>query len=156
MQVETAEGTALRRALILLCLVLAACGPYPDDVSGTLDRIERSGKLRIGLTNLGPDDERAARRFVARIEAAAGAEAVVDRGPAESQLARLEEGKLDLVIGEFAADSPWAQSVAIIEPLATRRAGKRTFELAPAARNGENRWIALIEREVRDSAGSSR
>ena len=30
------------------------------------------------------------------------------------------------------------------------RSGKRTFELAPAAQNGENRWIALVEREVRD------
>ena len=71
----------------------------------------------------------------------------------ESQLARLEEGDLDLVIGEFHEKTPWAAPVAIIEPLSTRRAGKRVLELAPAAQNGENRWIALIEREVRDSAG---
>ena len=106
--------------------------------------------MRVGLTHLRSDDEQAARRFVARIERVTGAEAAVDRGSAESQLARLEEGKLDLVIGEFTADSPWAQSVAIVEPLATRRLGKRTFELAPAAQNGENRWVALVEREVRD------
>ena len=81
---------------------------------------------------------------------------MLDRGPAESQLARLEEGKLDLVIGEFIADSPWATSVAIIEPLATRRSDKRRFELAPAARNGENRWIALVEREVRASVEAPR
>jgi hypothetical protein len=40
--------------------------------------------------------------------------------------------------------------VTIVEPLATRRSGKRTFELAPVVRNGENRWVALVEREVRD------
>ena len=27
------------------------------------------------------------------------------------------------------------------------------MELAPVARNGENRWVALVEREVRDGAG---
>jgi hypothetical protein len=106
--------------------------------------------VRIGFTHLRADDEVAARRFVSRIERATGAEAMLDRGPAESQLARLEEGKLDLVISEFAADSPWSHSVTIVEPLARRRSGKRAFELTPAAQNGENRWIALVEREVRD------
>jgi hypothetical protein len=129
---------------------MAACGPYPDDISGTLVRIEQGGKVRIGLTHLRPDDELAARRFVARIERATGAKAALDRGPAESQLARLEEGNLDLVISEFAADSPWAGSVTIVEPLASRRSGKRGFDLAPVARSGENRWIALVEHEVRD------
>ena len=140
----------LRRTIITVFLALAACGPYPRDIAGTLDRVEQSGQLRVGFTHLRAGDDQAARRFVTRIERATGAEASVDRGPAESQLARLEEGKLDLVISEFAADSPWASSVAIVEPLATRRLGKRTFELAPAAQNGENRWVALVEREVRD------
>lgn len=144
------KGTPLRLWPILLCLALAACGPYPDDVSGTLDRIEQSGRVRIGFTHLRAGDEQAARRFVARLERATYAVAKLDRGPAESQLARLEEGKLDLVISEFDANSPWAQSVTIVEPLARRRSGKRTFQLAPVARNGENRWIALVEREVRD------
>lgn len=98
-------------------------------------------------------DERGARLFIGRIERATGARAELDRGSLETQLSRLEEGELDLVIGEFAADSPWAQPVAIIEPLATRREGQRVIELAAAARNGENRWIALVEREVRDGAG---
>ena len=109
--------------------------------------------MRIGFTALRHEDEAAARRFVNRIEQATGADATIDHGPAESQLARLEEGKLDLVISEFDATSPWAQSVTIVEPLARRHAGRRTFELAPAAQNGENRWIALVEREVRDMGG---
>jgi len=107
----------------------------------------------VGFAELRREDEPAAHRFVAQLEQATGAQTTIDAASAERQLVRLEEGDLDLVIGEFAADTPWATSVAIIEPLATRRAGKRTLELAPAARNGENRWIALVEREVRDGRG---
>ena len=153
---KTEGAPVLRGPSILLCIALAACGPYPDDISGTLARIEQSGRIRVGLAGLGSADEPAAHRFVARLERATGAQAALARGPAERLLARLEEGDLDLVIGEFAADSPWAMPVAIIEPLATRREGKRVLELAPAARNGENRWIALVEREVRDGAGQDR
>jgi hypothetical protein len=147
---DNRKGFCLRFSPFLLCLALVACGPYPDDISGTFDLVEQSGEVRVGLTELRPQDEQSARRFVARLERATGSKARFDRGPAESQLARLEEGDLDLVISEFAADTPWATSVAILEPLATRRSGKRRLELAPAARNGENRWIGLIEREVRD------
>ena len=149
---ETEGASKLRRSPILLCLALAACGPYPRDNSGTLDRIEQSGRLRIGVAELRAEDEPAARRFITRIERATGARAGLVAAPLEAQLVRLEEGELDLVIGEFDENTPWMTPVAIIEPLSTRREGKRVLELAPVARNGENRWIALVEREVRDMA----
>ena len=68
------KGTALRLSPILLCLALAACGPYPRDISGTLDRIEQSGRVRIGFTHL-QGRRRAWRRAVSstRIERATGA-----------------------------------------------------------------------------------
>jgi len=138
---------------ILLCLALAACGPYPNDISGTLEGIEQSGTLRVGLTELRPEDERTARAFIARLEQATGAHAQLDRGPAESQLARLDQGDLDLVLGDFATDSPWTPDVAIVEPLSKRLVGSREFGLSPVVRNGENRWVAIVEREVRDGAG---
>ena len=146
----------LRLAPILLCLALTACGPYPRDVSGTLDRIERKQRFAVGLAELRPGDEQAARRFVARLERATGATGTIERGPLESQLMRLEEGDLDLVIAEIAEDSPWLTPVAVIEPLKQRREGKRRLGLSPVAANGENRWIGLIEREVRDSVGQPR
>ncbi len=133
-------------------LMLAACGPYPRDIEGTLDRIERTQRLRVGLADLRPGDERAARRFVARLGRATGARVAAEAGSLESRLARLEQGEFDLVIGEIAEDSPWAAAVAVIEPLSRRREGKRRLGLSPVAMNGENRWIALIERVVRDSA----
>ena len=109
--------------------------------------------MRVGFTELHAGNEPAARRLVARVERATGARAELSGGPLERQLARLEEGELDLVIGELASDSPWRASVTIVEPLATRRVGARVVELAPAVRNGENRWVALVEREVRDGRG---
>ena len=122
-------------------------------MSGTLDRIEREKQFAVGFGALAPQDERAASDFVSRLERATGADATIERGPLERQLVRLEEGNLDLVIGEFAEDTPWAVPVAVIEPLGRRHEGKRRIHLAPVAANGENRWIALLEREVRDSAG---
>ena len=142
---------ALRHTPILLCLALAACGPYPRDVIGTLDRIEQSRRLRVGLTELRPSDQPIVLGFIARLERATRTKAEIDHGPMERQLTRLDEGELDLVLGEFTEDSPWLASVAVIEPLASRKKGERRFEIAPVTRNGENRWVWLIEREVRDS-----
>ena len=141
----------LQRWPILACLALAACGPYPRDVSGTLDRIEQSGRVRVGLADLRLEHRSAAEAFIGRLEQTTSARAQVETGHLEGQLARLEEGELDLVIGELAEDTPWAPSVAIVEPLRQRREGKRLIGLSPVAANGENRWIGLLEREVRDS-----
>ena len=147
---EGEEDLLLRRSLLFACIALAACGPYPRDVSGTLDRIERTQRLKVGLAELRPGDEMAARRFLARLEHATGARATIESGPLESRLVRLEHGDLDLVIAEIAEDSPWVTPVAVIEPLSRRREGRRGLGLSPIAMNGENRWIALVEREVRD------
>lgn len=140
----------------MLVLALAACGPYPRDVEGTLDEIERSHRIRVGLTELVPADRVVVDGFVARIERATGAEAAIDQGPVESQLARLENDELDLVIGPFAQDSPWTSDMAILEPLSRRRMGGRVIGVSPVAANGENRWIGLLEREIREHAAGGR
>ena len=104
---------ALHRWPILLCVSVAACGPYPRDMDGTLDRVERTQRFTVGLSALSPADERIARRYVARLERATGSKA------------------------------------------SRRREGKHRLGLSPVAANGENRWVALLEREVRNSAGQS-
>lgn len=146
----------LRIPSILLCLALAACGAYPRDVEGTLDEIERSHVVRVGFTDLSGRDRGRAEAFVARLERATGAQATIDLGPTESQLARLEIDELDLVIGAFAQDTPWAKDVAVLEPLSWRRVGGHVIGLSVVAANGENRWIALLEREIRDHAEDAR
>lgn len=142
--------------LSMLLLLLAACGPFPDDLEGTLDKVHDRGTINVGLTTMRAKEVPLARAYIARLERAAHAHAVIDEGPAELQFARLEQGAVDVVIGDFAEDSPWNADVALIEPLATRTAGTRKIGLSPVAANGENRWIALLEREVRDYRASSR
>ena len=53
----------------------------------------------------------------------------------------------------LAEETPWANKVSVIEPLAQHPAGEARLGLSPVARNGENRWIMLIERVVRDQGG---
>jgi hypothetical protein len=142
----------MRGWLILAPMTLAACGAYPRDVTGTLDDIHRTHTLKVGFADMRPADAAAAAVFVARLEKATGATASVDNGPTETQLARLENDQLDLVIGEFAQDTPWGTDVTILEPLAKRTAGTHEMGLSPVAANGENRWIGLLEREIRDHA----
>lgn len=142
----------MRHLVFSLCLALVACGPYPNDVTGTLKDIERTRTFKVGFADMRPADVAMAHAFVARIEQATGAEAAIDKGPAETQLARLEHDQLDLVIGEFAQDTPWGTDVTILEPLAMRTAGEHEMGLSPVAANGENRWIGLLEREIRDHA----
>ena len=86
----------------------------------------------------------------AALEGRTGARAALVTGSAEPLLLDLETGKLDLVIAEMSKKSPWARDVAVIEPLATRRAGEEEIALSPIARNGENRWVMTLEQTVRD------
>lgn len=133
--------------------LLAACGVLPRDIEGTRDRVQESRVVHVGVfqgTLAGPDRPRTL-VFLDRLRRATGASPQVIAGDAEPLLARLEAGELDLVIGEVATDSPWVTGVAVIEPLAERRIGGRTIGLSPIARSGENSWIMLLEREVRDT-----
>ncbi len=99
-----------------------------------------------------PDRRAAGLAYLSRLAAATGARARIRQGASETLLADLEHGELDLVLGEFAGDSPWRADVAILEPLSTRKVGRHRIGLSPVARNGENAWIMLLERLARDGA----
>ena len=136
-------GLALGAMLVLL----GGCGDYPRDVAHTSDRVKASGVIRVGLVAGGDADT--ARAYIARVERATGARARATTGASEHLLARLEDGQLDLVLGPFAKDSPWADDVALLDPIDGKRIGQRTLGLTPVARNGENRWIMTLEHEAR-------
>ncbi|MBB5687549.1 hypothetical protein [Sphingobium boeckii] len=140
-----------RCALLPLILTLVACGGYPRDPDGTLDRVHSQHVFRVGLiaSGGGPDAE----RFIKRIADVTHARPEIRHGGTEPLLLDLERGALDLVIGELADDSPWRDRVTIIEPLAERGTQKQPILLNPIARNGENAWIMLLEREARNSGG---
>jgi ABC-type amino acid transport substrate-binding protein len=144
----------LSTVLALLCCI-PACG-IPRDPEGTLERIRAERELRIGFiasdaTRVGAAREKA---FVARVAAATGARPVMTSGASEPLLAGLENGRLDLVIGELAPDSPWISRVAILPAIGEEGVDDGRVLLRPIARNGENAWISLLEREARPFAAS--
>jgi ABC-type amino acid transport substrate-binding protein len=142
----------MNRFFLLATALLAACDAIPSDPDGTLERVRGERMFRVGLiASHAPPSERAT-DLLRRLSRATGAKATVERGPAEALLTRLEEGSLDLVLGEFAGKSPWAAQVTLTEPIGP----DGPVILAAAARNGENAWIALVHREARAAASAGR
>jgi hypothetical protein len=77
-------------------------------------------------------------------------------GNSETLLVDLEEGKLELVVGKLEKKSPWAHRVTVGPALRREFQGKTEFQLAPLMQNGENGWIAVVERAARDTAEKTR
>ena len=138
--------------LLAAALFIGGCDAIPADPDGTLDRVRSERQFRVGLiaSHGRPFAPDRAQDLLKRLSRATGARAAVERGAAESLLTKLEEGRLDLVLGEFAEKSPWAAQVTLTEPIGA----SGTTVLAAAARNGENAWIALVHREARAAAGA--
>ncbi len=140
---------ASMKAWILL-LTLAGCAGLPRDPDGTLDRVTREHRVRIGLVDGGAAT--AWRGVVERIAASAGARPVVRHGMVEPLLLDLEAGDLDLVVGaRFDRSTPWVSRVSLGPPLAATKGDRSTAEHV-VARNGENAWIMLVERAARADA----
>lgn len=145
----------MKYLLCLPMLMLAACQNYPRDTAGTLQRIQSGHVVRVGLIagEAETRDQAKIAAYLDRVSKATGARPVVTRGAAEPLLLRLDQGALDLVIGDMSESSPWVADVMVIEPIGETMIGKERVLLSPIARNGENRWIMLLERAVRDGAG---
>ena len=137
-----------------LCVAAAACG-LPKDSRGTLDQIRAAREIRVGLVLASPGApvHPQAAALLRRLSAATGAGPRVFSGDGEPLLARLEEGELDLVLGRFTASTPWSRLVTLSPPLAKAKQGETEIILAAAMENGENEWIALVEREARALPG---
>lgn len=142
----------MNRALLLATALLAGCGAIPADLDGTLERVRSERLFRVGLIASHAPPPPGATDLLRRLSQATRAKAALEYGPAEALLTRLEEGDLDLVLGEFAEKSPWAAQVTLSEPIATNR----SIVLTAAARNGENAWIALVHREARAAASAAK
>ena len=137
-----------RTSLLAAALLVSACDAIPADPDGTLERVRGERRFKVGLIASHEPPPGAALDLLRRVARATDARPAVEHGPAEALLTRLEEGSLDLVLGEFAEPSPWAAKVTLTEPIV--RDGPTM--LAAAARNGENAWIALVHREARAAA----
>lgn len=147
-----------RYTCVILALGLSACG-LPRDIERTTDAIETGKIIRVGLVGSSEDisgeDDQLIHRLIARLEGRTGAHAKISRSASEPLLLDLEGGEIDIVIGTFAAKTPWMQRVSFAPALANRSRGRGTLELKAAGRNGESRWVSLIERESRSVAKKS-
>lgn len=141
------------RLALCAALALAGCDRLPRDPDGTLDRIRAERSFRVGLIATGDVEIGAGRRdaFLERVARATGAAPAVKEGATEPLLLELQDGQLDLVIGVISPDSPWVSRVAQLKPIGETLAPQHLL-LTPMARNGENRWIMLLEREARTVA----
>jgi hypothetical protein len=139
----------------LLLILLAGCGPFPKDPDGTLSRVRAEHVFRVGIVAPGPGPSPVGRQraqaFLKGIAEATGAEPALSTGASEPLLARLEDGKLDLVIGALDPASPWVTRVALMPPLHEQVSLGEHYLLTPMAKNGENAWIMLLEREAREA-----
>ncbi|MDJ1114758.1 hypothetical protein [Microbacterium dauci] len=106
---------------LITALTVTGCGiRIPTDPDGTLDRVRDTGVLRAGAspagdaltvadaTPSGPLVE-----LVDRFAASEGAEVEWTVGGEEELVGRLEAGALDLVIGDFSEQTPWADRVSV-------------------------------------------
>lgn len=141
------------RSALCAALALAGCDRLPRDPDGTLDRVKAEHSFRVGLIASGdsPIGAERQRAYLSRVARATGATPRLEEGSSEPLLIALEEGKLDLVIGPLSPESPWVGRVALLEPIGETVTPQR-LALTPIARNGENRWIMLLEAEARPFA----
>lgn len=144
------------RLTLALPFLLSACADYPRDLEGTSNAIHSRKTMRIGIVAGSTSDAARRQAFIAELARIIGARTLHVTGSAEPLLLDLNSGKLDLVIGEFAKDTPWIDEVAVIEPIARRMVGKDEIDLVPIARNGENRWVMTLEKAVRNLTASDR
>lgn len=138
----------MRQAAFAL-LLLSACDALPHDPAGTSTRIEHSRTFTVALADPAVRSAPQVGKLVAEIERRTHARAEWRSGAGESLLQQLNEGALDLVIGRFTADSPWATDVAFAPTLSTSGGEDAPIELKAAMRNGENRWVMTVERASR-------
>lgn len=146
-------GRAALGALAALATIgLAGCQDYPNDIAGTKARVEESGVLHAGLVADGAA-ERQERDLAQTIAGAAGVEAELETGSAASLLHDLEDGKLDLVVGEFAKASPWKKKVALSKAaIPGAKPDKHQPVLRAAIRKGENAWFLFVSRTIEEEA----
>jgi hypothetical protein len=142
-----------RHPLLWFFLIFCtSCSNFPADPQSTLKRVKTERSFRVGLVaspqHLAADPK--VRSLLKSIGQATGASPREVEGEADVLFSKLEAGELDLVVGRFKKKTPWSRMVTLGPPLRLAREGEAEIVLAPAAPNGENAWIAVIERAARD------
>lgn len=129
----------------LLAVAMAGCADIPRDPERTEALVRETRTIRLGwVEGTKPDADAAA--ALAELERTTEAKVERRAGDSEMLLRELEDGRIDLVYGSFAQDSPWAKKVHFAHALGWRAEPPKTVEaLRFALRNGENGWIMRVE-----------
>ena len=149
-------GQDMRTMIVAVLLLAGGCSDLPWDAEGTLERVKATKVLRAGIVSTGSEaNDALPKSFLARIATETGSVPALVTGSTEVLLPRIEAGELDIVVGHFAADTPWARRVTIMPT--PRQMGVKDGSVAPAAvvRNGENGWVALVYRHAEMLQGTS-
>ncbi|HUD90460.1 hypothetical protein [Sphingobium sp.] len=140
----------MRHSFILpVLLSLVACDALPRDPGGTSTRIEQTRSFSVALADPSVRSAPEVGKLIREIERRTNAHPQWRAGLGEKLLQQLDHGSLDLLIGRFTADSPWATAVAFGPALSSSGPKDAPIELKAAMRNGENRWIMTVERASR-------
>ncbi len=136
-----------RLGALVLVLGLAACTDIPRDPNQTTERVLQSQEFRVGIVS-GSDIDRS-QAIVDRLQALTGAKATMTEGEASLLIEKLEQGRIDLLIGSFAKNSPLKTSVTLSAPMGNSKVPADKAVIRAAMQPGENRWIMLVEKAVR-------
>ncbi|MDQ3818808.1 MAG: transporter substrate-binding domain-containing protein [Acidobacteriota bacterium] len=138
----------IRRPLLILLILsasLASCSSLPRDPKKTLQHVEESKRLRVGLVEHPPwvvrtEGEPAGvevelvRRFAAEL----GATPDWGWGGEQEQMEALEHYKLDLLIGGFTKETAWKSYVGLTSPYTDQ-------DQVMAVPPGENGFIKRLD-----------
>ncbi len=140
------------RKRIFACLlgtaVLAGCDDFPRDIAGTMDGVQASGTMRAGIVAGGSDAEE--RALANRIASSLSVQPEFITGSTEELVRRLNDGEIDIVVGEFAKATPWVGRAAMTAPARAINPPKDHPVLRALVRSGENRWLIFVSRTLKE------
>lgn len=128
-------------------MIIAGCDNIPADPGQTLNQIQQTGQLRVGVSDRPPwtvsplgtgVEEELLKHWAEQNQVK-----VIWREGSERDLVEfLEQGEIDVAIAGFTDDTPWSERAAMTRPYLERPDGKHVM-LVP---KGENRWLLELDR----------
>ncbi|NDV02076.1 hypothetical protein [Pseudoroseicyclus tamaricis] len=149
----TIPGRPFLLAAVLATSALAGCDSFPKDPDNTTEEVQERGAVRVGLVG-GGESEAEERLLAEAIASEAGVTVEARTDTSEALMYLLEEGEIDLVIGEFADKTPWSERAAFTIAPGIDSPPKDLPVLRAAVPLGENRWLMLVSEAMREERQS--
>ena len=131
--------------IVLGVFFLVACD-LPRDPEGTLDRIT-AGDISIGRiagSKPDPTEEKVLQSLLSSLQATPHYET----GDAEHLVARLETGKIDLMLGGLPEDTVFAERIGLTKPVGQAEIGGEPKRTVFAVRSGENGFLKAVNERI--------